>query len=76
MIKRQSTMYNRQFTATHKEHLSQSHRGTHHSQETKQKISQSVKNRWNQTPPQPATQPTRPTAPTKVTTDPQQKGTK
>lgn len=69
-------MNSRQFTATHREHLSQAHRGTHHSQPTKDKISASVKERWRQTPPQPATQPTRPTAPTKATTAPTLKGTK
>lgn len=67
-------MFNRTFTATHKERISQAKRGTTHSQATKDKISASLKARWATVPPKPEIKVTEPTRPTQPTTAPTSRG--
>lgn len=55
-------MYQRQMTQAHKDKISQSMKGKRHTDLTKQKISQAIKQRWMESTP---TQPTKPTETTK-----------
>lgn len=59
--------YKRNFSATHREHLRQSALGRKHTPQTKQKISQAIKQKWMSATPTQATQPTEPTKPTQPT---------
>ena len=69
-------MFNRTFTITHRERISQAKKGITHSQATKDKISASLKARWAEVPPKPETKVTEPTRPTQPTTAPTSRGTK
>ena len=58
-------MYKRTFSKTHRARIAQAKRGTTHSEETKRKISASIKKKWQEAPSVVATDgATHPTHPT------------
>lgn len=58
-------MYSRTMTQAHKDKISQAMKGKRHTDQTKQKISQAIKQRWMESTPTQPTKPTEPTEPSK-----------